>query len=133
MFATTVSTPRLTEMTGFPVRPRPSFVCEQDDEWMLTFDLSRFLKVSRVEDELGRSLRFFQNSEMTKDEEISRLGHDVVIVMMPEPMRRGEREDTQVHLLGRSDFAQWEAACFTSARAEVGIRTWERPTVPATR
>ena len=65
------------------------FVCEQNDEWMLTFDLSRFLKVSKVEDELGRSLRFFQNSEMTKDEEISRLGHDVVIVMMPEPMRRG--------------------------------------------
>ena len=65
------------------------FVCQQDDKWMLTFDLSRFLKVSKVEDELGRSLRFFQNSEMTKDEEISRLGHDVVIVMMPEPMRRG--------------------------------------------
>ena len=60
------------------------FRCEQDDGWMLTFDLSRFLKVSRVEDEQGRSLRFFQNSEMTKDEEISRLGHDVVIVLMPE-------------------------------------------------
>jgi len=66
------------------------FRCEQNDGWMLTFDLSRFLKVSKVEDELGRSLRFFQNNEMTKDEEISRLGHDVVIVMMPEAMRRGE-------------------------------------------
>ena len=66
------------------------FRCEQDDGWMLTFDLSRFLKVSRVEDEQGRSLRFFQNSEMTKDEEISRLGHDVVIVLMPEVMRRGD-------------------------------------------
>ena len=66
------------------------FVCEQSDEWMLTFDLSRFLKVAKVEDDLGRSLRFFQNSEMTKDDEISRLGHDVVIVMMPEAMRRGE-------------------------------------------
>jgi hypothetical protein len=65
------------------------FVCEQDDEWMLTFDLSRFLKVSKVEDELGRSLRFFQNNEMSKDDEIARLGHDVVIVMLPEPMRRG--------------------------------------------
>ena len=66
------------------------FVCEQNGEWMLTFDLSRFLKVSKVVDELGRSLRFFQNSEITKDDEISRLGHDVVIVMMPEAMRRGE-------------------------------------------
>jgi peptidase M1-like protein len=65
------------------------FVCEQNDEWMLTFDLSRLLKVSRIEDELGRSLRFFQNNEMTKDEEIGRLGHDVVVVMLPEPMRRG--------------------------------------------
>jgi hypothetical protein len=67
-----------------------AFRCEQNDEWMLTFDLSRFLKVSRVEDESGRSLRFFQNGEMTKDGEISRLGHDVVIVLMPEAMRRGE-------------------------------------------
>ena len=66
------------------------FICEQNDEWMLTFDLSRFLKVSKVEDGQGRSLRFFQNSEMTKDDEISRLGHDVVIVLMPEPMRRGD-------------------------------------------
>ncbi|HEX2523509.1 MAG TPA: hypothetical protein VHP35_15415, partial [Terriglobia bacterium] len=66
------------------------FRCEQNDGWMLTFDLSRFLKVSKVEDEQGRSLRFFQNSEMTKDEEISRLGHDVVIVLMPEAMRRGD-------------------------------------------
>ena len=65
------------------------FVCEQDNEWMLTFDLSRFLKVSKVEDELGTSLRFFQNNEMTKDDEIARLGHDVVIVMLPEPMQRG--------------------------------------------
>jgi len=66
------------------------FRCMQNDGWMLTFDLSRFLKVSRVEDQQGRSLRFFQNSEMTKDEEISRLGHDVVIVVLPEPMRRGD-------------------------------------------
>ena len=66
------------------------FRADQDDAWMLTFDLSRFLKVSRVDDEQGRSLRFFQNSEMTKDEEVGRLGHDVVIVLMPEVIRRGE-------------------------------------------
>lgn len=66
------------------------FLCSQNDEWMLTFDLSRFLKVSKIEDEQGRTLRFFQNSDLTKDEEISRLGHDVVIVIMPEAMRRGE-------------------------------------------
>ncbi|MCI0421847.1 MAG: hypothetical protein L0387_19805 [Acidobacteria bacterium] len=66
------------------------FRCEKDGGWILTFDLSRFLKVSKIQDEQGRSLRFFQNSDMTKDEEISRLGHDVVLVMMPEAMRRGE-------------------------------------------
>jgi hypothetical protein len=58
-------------------------------EWMLTFDLSRFLKVSKVEDSTGRTLRFFQNSDMN-DQEISRLGHDVVLVLLPEATRQGE-------------------------------------------
>jgi len=66
------------------------FQCLQNDAWVLTFDLSRFLKVSKVEDEQGRALRFYQNSDLTKDEELSRLGHDVVVVVMHEPLRLGE-------------------------------------------
>lgn len=66
------------------------FRCELDGEWVLTFDLSRFLKVSRIEDNEGHSLRFFQNSDMASDQEISKLGHDVVMVVLPGPTRRGE-------------------------------------------
>ncbi len=64
------------------------FRCEQDGAWMVTLDLSRFLKVTKVTDQDGRSLRFFQNTDLTS-EEISKLGHDVVLVLFREGTRRG--------------------------------------------
>lgn len=63
--------------------------CEQDRAWMVMLDLSRFLKVSKITDGQGRALRFFQNTDLTS-EEIRKLGHDVVLVLLPEPTRRGE-------------------------------------------
>jgi hypothetical protein len=63
------------------------FLCERDGEWVLSFELSRFLKISEIRDSDGRSIEFFQNSDMAS-EEIRKLGHDVVVVVLPAPMRR---------------------------------------------
>ena len=66
------------------------FRAEQEEEWLLTFDLSRFLKVSQVLDEQQRSLTFFQNGDMSSEEDISKLGHDVILVLLKKPLRRGQ-------------------------------------------
>ena len=66
------------------------FRAEQEEEWLLTFDLSRFLKVSQVLDGQQRSLTFFQNGDMSSEEDISKLGHDVILVLLKKPLRRGQ-------------------------------------------
>ena len=71
-------------------RVRVEYRAEESDEWVLSFDLSRFLKVSSVVDEKQRPLTFYQNREMGSEEELSRLGHDVILVLLKQPLRRGE-------------------------------------------
>ena len=76
------------------------FVCEKEREWVLTFDLSRSLKVSRVLDDHQKELQFYQNSEMTTDQAISRLGHDLVLVLLREPTHQGQRMSLQFQYTG---------------------------------
>ena len=66
------------------------FLCEVDGEWLLSFDLSRSLKVTQVLDDQDRPLTFFQNNDMSNDQEIKKLGHDVILVLQKKPLRRGE-------------------------------------------
>ncbi|PYV43665.1 MAG: hypothetical protein DMG06_09730 [Acidobacteria bacterium] len=66
------------------------FRVEQEGEWLLTFDLSRFLKVTQVLDEQQRPLTFFQNGDMSSEEDISKLGHDVILVLLKDPLHRGQ-------------------------------------------
>ncbi len=66
------------------------FVSQQAGQWVLAFDLSRFLKVSEVMDDQRRLLSFYQNGDMTNDEEVSKLGHDVIMVLLKEPLQLGQ-------------------------------------------
>lgn len=66
------------------------FRSEQEGEWMLSFDLARTLKVAEVLDEGQRALTYYQNSDMSSDEEVSKLGHDVILVLLKRPLRQGE-------------------------------------------
>lgn len=61
-----------------------------EGEWVLSFDLARSLKVSSVVDEKERPLVFFQNGDINSEKEIKRLGHDVVQVLLKEPLHVGE-------------------------------------------
>jgi hypothetical protein len=63
------------------------FEGKAEGEWVLSFDLSRRLKVSKILNEKGESLNFFQNGEFTSEKEVSRLGHDVVLVLLDEPLQ----------------------------------------------
>jgi hypothetical protein len=66
------------------------FKPEQEGEWLLSFDLARSLKVSEVMDEEQRALTFYQNSDMSNEEEVSKLGHDVILVLLKRPLQRGQ-------------------------------------------
>jgi len=66
------------------------FKSEQEDEWVVSFDLARSLKVSGVVDEQQRVLTYYQNGDMSSEEEVSKLGHDVVVVLLKQPPQRGE-------------------------------------------
>jgi hypothetical protein len=67
------------------------YVAKLDGEWVLCFDLSRFLKLSRVEDEKKQSLSFYQNDEFSQEKEVSRLGHDLVQILLKQPLHLGEK------------------------------------------
>ncbi|MEW5976086.1 MAG: M1 family aminopeptidase [Acidobacteriota bacterium] len=88
---------RSDRITG---RTEVEFVAERDQVWLLTFDLSRYLKVSSIVDERDQPLLFYQNSDMTSDEEISRLGHDVVVVFLREPLREGQTQRLRFDYMG---------------------------------
>jgi len=109
------------------------FLCEREGEWVLTFEFSRFLKISEVRDSDGRSLEFFQNSDMAS-EEIRKLGHDVVVVVLPGPMQRGSIKTLRftysgdvISRVGRGVFyvgsrGSWYPNLGTTDRATFGLR-----------
>jgi Peptidase family M1 domain len=66
------------------------FKSEQEGEWVLSFDLARSLKVSEVLDEGQRVLTYYQNSDMSSEEEVSKLGHDLIVVLLKRPLHPGE-------------------------------------------
>src|SRR5262249_27636415 len=66
------------------------FKSEQEGEWVLSFDLARSLKVSEVLDERQRALTYYQNSDMSSEEEVSKLGHDLIVVLLKRPLQPGE-------------------------------------------
>jgi hypothetical protein len=66
------------------------FKAEQEGEWLLSFDMARSLKVSKVLDEEQRSLTYYQNSDMSSEEEVSKLGHDVILVLLKQPLQHGQ-------------------------------------------
>ncbi len=75
-------------------------VCEKDGEWVLTFDLSHLLKVTRVIDDHQQELRFIQSTESSGGENLGRLGRDLILILLPEPMRRGKRLSLQFQYSG---------------------------------
>ena len=66
-------------------------VCEKEGAWVLTFDLSHLLKAVRVINDHQKELRFCQTTELIGGEDISRPSHDLILVLLPEPTRRGQR------------------------------------------
>jgi Peptidase family M1 domain len=87
---------RNDKITG---RTKIEFVAEREGEWVLTFDLSRLLKVSQVVDESQRPLTFFQNGDIS-DGEVSKLGHDVILVVLNEPLHSGQLKTLQFSYAG---------------------------------
>lgn len=69
---------------------RIEFEGKTEGEWVVSFDLSRRLKVSKILNEKGEPLIFFQNGEFTSEKEVSRLGHDMVLVLLDEPLQTGK-------------------------------------------
>ncbi len=70
---------------------RVEFMGEAAGEWVVNFDLSRFLKVTQVRDEKQRPLLFYQNNALADEQELGRLGQDLIMVLLKEPLRRGEK------------------------------------------
>jgi hypothetical protein len=79
---------------------RVEFIGEMDGEWVLLFDLSRYLKLSQVSDEKHRPLLFYQNNMAATEEEVERLGQDVVMVLLKEPLRQGEKHTLEFEYSG---------------------------------
>lgn len=75
-------------------------VCEKDGEWVITFDLSHMLRVTRVIDDHQKELRFIQTTELSGGENLSRYGHDLVLIVLSEPTRRGKRLSLQFQYSG---------------------------------
>jgi hypothetical protein len=67
-------------------------------ERLLGFELSRFLKVNRVEAG-GQPLTFFQN-ESREGTDVGRRSNDLVFVVMPEPLVPGRRYHLRFHYGG---------------------------------
>jgi len=57
---------------------------------VLSFELSRLLKVSEVRDEAGQKLTLFQNPSL-EESEVAARGNDWIIVVLPAPHPVGER------------------------------------------
>jgi len=87
---------RNDKITG---RAKIQFIAEREGEWVLTFDLSRLLKVSQVIDESQGPLIFYQNGDIG-DEEVGKLGHDVVLVVLKEALHAGEVKTLQFSYSG---------------------------------
>ena len=79
---------------------RLEFVGEMDGEWVLLFDLSRYLKLSKLSDDKHRVLLFYQNNMATTEEEMERLGQDLVMVLLKEPLRAGEKRTLEFEYSG---------------------------------
>jgi len=57
---------------------------------VLTFELSRLLKLSEVRDEAGQKLTLFQNPSL-EESEVAARGNDWIVVVLPAPHPAGER------------------------------------------
>ncbi len=65
----------------------------------LIFQLSRFLRVQEVTDQ-GRPLEIFQNAGLPSEQVLTR-GNDSVLVVLVEPLQRGERRTLEFRYRGR--------------------------------
>ena len=79
---------------------RVEFLGEIDGEWVLSFDMSRSMRLTRVTDEKGRALAFCQNDATLSAEELERTGQDIVMVLLKDPLRHGERRTLEFEYSG---------------------------------
>lgn len=73
--------------------------CLTGGERILEFELSRFLQVQAVMDGDGRTLDFFQNQDMRR-QEIARRGNDLLFIALPVPAVAGQRYELRVSYRG---------------------------------
>ncbi len=79
---------------------RVEFLGEVEGEWVLSFDLSRSMRLSRVTDEKGRALTFCQNDAAASAEELERSGQDIVMILLKEPLHYGEKRALEFEYSG---------------------------------
>lgn len=72
---------------------------QQGGERTLLFELSRFLNVQRVECD-GKQTEFIHNPSL-EGTQISRRGNDLIVVLLPEPLRKGQK--LQLHFVYGGD------------------------------
>ncbi|MGB6483493.1 MAG: M1 family aminopeptidase [Candidatus Acidiferrales bacterium] len=73
--------------------------CLTGGERILEFELSRFLQVQSVTDGEGRSLDFFQNEDMRR-QEIARRGNDLLFIALPAQAIEGQRYELRISYRG---------------------------------
>ncbi|MFZ1112498.1 MAG: M1 family aminopeptidase [Candidatus Acidiferrales bacterium] len=73
--------------------------CLAGGERILEFELSRFLQVQAVTDGDGRSLDFFQNEDMRR-QEIARRGNDLLFIALPAQATEGQQYELRVSYRG---------------------------------
>lgn len=89
--------------------------CLAGGDRILEFELSRFLQVQAVTDDQGRSLDFFQNEDMRR-QEIARRGNDLLFIALPAQAVEGEVYELHVSYRGTVIQDDGNAVYFVGAR-----------------